>query len=123
MDKGGQQKFHPGGIASLFDHLIRPVQHGLRNCHANLLRGLEIDPQLEFRWLLDRKIARLRPFEDLVYIGGGAPVAVRAVPAVGHEPPASTKYLLGYTDGSRLFNAKSAIRFMLERISGPTTGT
>ena len=35
------------------------------------------------------------------------------------SPPASTASLLLYTDGNRLFNAKSAIRFRLARISGP----
>ena len=32
-----------------FDHLVRPEQQRLRNRHANLLRRLQIDHQLELR--------------------------------------------------------------------------
>jgi hypothetical protein len=32
--------------------------------------------------LLDRKISRARPFQDLVYIGGGAAIAIRTIRAV-----------------------------------------
>src|SRR5215467_13755943 len=42
-----------------FDHLVRPVQHRLRNCEADLLRRLKINHQLELRWLLHRNISRL----------------------------------------------------------------
>ena len=48
-----------------FDHLIRPVEHGLRNRQADLLRGLEIDDELKLRRLLKGKSAGLAPFRIL----------------------------------------------------------
>src|SRR5947199_5986182 len=56
-----------------FDDSIRPVQHRLRNRHADLLGCLEVDHQLKLRWLLDRKIGRLRALEDLVDVGSSPP--------------------------------------------------
>jgi hypothetical protein len=53
------------------DHPIRPRQHIRRNRHADLLGGFEVDHQLESRWLLDGKLFRLRPFENLIDLGGG----------------------------------------------------
>jgi len=57
-----------------FDHLVRPVQHGLRNREADLLRGLEIDDKLELHRLLHGQVSRLRAFEDLVHVDGGATI-------------------------------------------------
>jgi len=45
---------------------IRPRQHVRRNRHADLLRGLKIDDQLELRWLLDWNVGRFRSLENLV---------------------------------------------------------
>jgi len=45
----------------LLDHLIRPVQNGLRNRQANLLRGFQIDHQLELRRLLHRQVRGFVP--------------------------------------------------------------
>ena len=67
------------------DHLIRPIQHRLWNRQTDLLGRLEIDHQLEFRRLLDRKIGRLGSLQDFVHVIGDAPVAVREVRPVGHE--------------------------------------
>jgi hypothetical protein len=39
---------------------------------AEGLGGLEVDHQLELRGLLYGEIGRLRPFQDLVHVGGGA---------------------------------------------------
>jgi hypothetical protein len=44
----------------LLDHLIRPRQHIRRNCHADLLRGLEIDYELELRRLFYWKFPSTR---------------------------------------------------------------
>src|SRR5262249_28620211 len=71
----------------LFDHLIRPRQHIRRNCQADLLRGLEIDDQLELLRLLDREISGLCAFQNLVHIRSSAPEQIVNVWAVGHEPP------------------------------------
>src|SRR5215831_5384261 len=50
----------------LSNHLIRPPQHGRRNCQANLLRRFQIDHKLELRRLFDRKIGRLGALENLI---------------------------------------------------------
>ncbi len=52
--------------AVLFNHLICPVENGLWDREADLLRGLEIDCEFELRWLLNGKIAWLGAFQDLV---------------------------------------------------------
>ena len=56
--------------------LIRPRQHIRRNRQADLLRCFQIDHELEFRRLLDRKIGGLGAFKNLVHISGGAPVQI-----------------------------------------------
>src|ERR1041384_7009894 len=50
-------------IASL-DHPVRPCQHVGRNREADLLRGFQIDHQLELRRLLDRKVGGLGRSEE-----------------------------------------------------------
>src|SRR5262245_35738752 len=70
----------------ILDHLIRPEQHRLRNRQIECFRRLQIDDKLELRWLLDWEICRPRALQDFVHVDSYAPVAVREVPAVGHEP-------------------------------------
>src|SRR5215470_1058087 len=83
--QGGRQQSHAGGIAWLLDHLVRSEENRVRNRHADLLRGLQIDHQLELRRLLYRQIGRLRTFEDFIDIIDYPPVHVRNVRPVGHE--------------------------------------
>jgi hypothetical protein len=54
-------------LASL-DHFIRRGQQRWRHGEAQGFGGLEIDDQLETRRLLDRQIAGLGAFQDLVDI-------------------------------------------------------
>jgi hypothetical protein len=70
----------------LLDHFIRSHQHVWRNRQADLLSGFQIDDELKLYWLLDRKIGGLRAFQDLVYVGSGAPVQVGSAHAVAHKP-------------------------------------
>src|SRR5262249_15592997 len=58
--------------------------------------GLEVDHQLELDRSLDRKLARLRAFEDAVRVNGGAPKIIAYIDTVGDqaadfgvEPPRS----------------------------------
>src|SRR5262245_46284614 len=56
----------------LFDDLVRPPEHRLRNLQAERLGRLEVDHQLELGWLLDREVGGLGALEDLVHVAGGA---------------------------------------------------
>jgi hypothetical protein len=40
-------------VAKSLDHFVRPRQHRLRDREAERLGGLEVEHQLELRWLLD----------------------------------------------------------------------
>jgi hypothetical protein len=55
---------------TLLDHLVSGDEQSLRHRDAERLGGLEIDHQLEFRGLLNRKIAGLRALENLVHVLG-----------------------------------------------------
>jgi hypothetical protein len=68
------------------DHLIRPEKNRLRNRDANLLGRFQINHQLELRRLFNREIGGLGALQDSVHEICDAPVAVREVRAVGHEP-------------------------------------
>src|SRR5437016_9925176 len=67
------------------NHLVRPHQHVRRNRQANLLGGFQIDDELEFRRLLDRKIGGFRTFENFVHKNRYPPVAFGAVGSIGHQ--------------------------------------
>jgi hypothetical protein len=73
------------GFLRSLDHLLRPHEHYRRNRKTNLLRGLEIDYQLELRWLLHGQIAGLCSLKDFVHVVCDAPVDVREVRPVVHE--------------------------------------
>src|SRR5262245_14174111 len=49
----------------LFDDLVGPGQHRLRDRQAEALRRLEIDDQLEFGRLLDGEVTRFSTIKDL----------------------------------------------------------
>src|SRR5712671_2802973 len=69
-------------LAHSFDHLVSAREQGWRHFEAERLGGLEIDYQLEFGRQIDRKLARFRPFEDFVHIGGRTAVRIRDARAV-----------------------------------------
>ena len=56
----------------LFDDFVRPHQHVGWYREADLLRGFQIDDELELLRLLDGQIRRLSPFENLVHKSGSA---------------------------------------------------
>ncbi len=57
---------HAGLSRRILDHLVRPHQHIRRNRQADLLRGFQIDDQLELRRLLDWQIGRLGAFQNTI---------------------------------------------------------
>jgi hypothetical protein len=61
------------------DHSIRPRQHVGRNREADLLRGLEIDDELELDWLFHRQLSGLSAFQNLVHVRSGAPETLNIV--------------------------------------------
>ena len=58
------------GSAIVLPHLITLSARisTLRNGQTDLLRGLEVDHQLELGRLLDRQIGRLGSFKNLVHV-------------------------------------------------------
>ena len=48
------------------DDPVRSYQHVRRNREADLLRGFQVDDQLELHRLLDRKVARLCAFQNFI---------------------------------------------------------
>ena len=72
-------------ISISLDHFIRPREKLRRERKALLLSGLQVDDQLELRWLLYGKVARLRALEDLVYVGTYCAVQMLKIRVVGHE--------------------------------------
>src|SRR6516164_11092578 len=55
------------------DHIIGRHLHDHRHREAKRLCGLKVDYQLELGRLLDWQVARISPFENLVYVPRRAP--------------------------------------------------
>src|SRR6516165_3094560 len=70
----------------LFDQLIGSHEQLVRHGEAESLGGFEIDHQVEFRRLLDRQVAWLCAFENLVDEGCSTMVEFGNVLAVAHQP-------------------------------------
>jgi len=68
-----------------FDHPIRPRQHVGRNREADLLRCFQIDHQLEFRRLFDRKVGRLCSFKNFVDHRGYTPLRLTLTRSIRHQ--------------------------------------
>src|SRR4030095_6578605 len=73
------------GQPSLRNDVIRTDQDRLGDRQAESLRRLEVDDQFELCRLLDREVSRVRPFQVLVHIGGGAAIKICTVRAVAQE--------------------------------------
>src|SRR2546422_11484162 len=71
--------------AYLLDHFVRQNQEGRGYRDPEGLRGLEVDDKRKLRGLLDRQVSRRGALQDLGHVGGGVPVHVRSVRAVGHQ--------------------------------------
>src|SRR5437868_14102948 len=88
-----RRRAREGGGASL-DDLVGAGEERLGHGQAERLGGLQVDDQLEFGWLLDRQIGRLRAFQDLVDIASRAAEHVVKVLAVRHQTAGSRKIAL-----------------------------
>src|SRR5215510_10467453 len=67
------------------DHLVGAGEQRRWNFEAQRLRGCQIDDEIELRRLLDRKVARLCPAQNLVDVVSGAPEHVWDVCSIGHQ--------------------------------------
>jgi hypothetical protein len=70
----------------LFNDSVRSRQHIRRNRQADLLRGFQIDYELELRRLLYGEICGFNAFENFIHIRSGAVEQVGKVRAVRHKP-------------------------------------
>src|SRR5215468_6313983 len=84
-DDGGSQELAAWVEHVLLDDLVSPDEDGLRDCEAERLGSLEVNHELELGWLLHWEIRRLRAFQDLVYVAGGAPEALVNIDSICHE--------------------------------------
>src|SRR6266849_9525441 len=82
-----------GEAHRLLDDLVRPRQQRLRDHQPERLRGLEVDHQLKFGGLLDGKIARLGPLEDLVDVASSTSLHLGSIYSIGHETAWLNKHL------------------------------
>jgi hypothetical protein len=70
-------------VQSSLNHLVRPIQHRLRNRETDLLGRFQIYDKLKLRWLFHRQIGGFCTLQDLVHGGGGAAELIVNVHAVG----------------------------------------
>ena len=68
------------------DQLGRAGEQLRRNRQADFLSGLKVDDEIELHRLFDRKVGRFCSLENPVHVLCYAPVAVRDVRPVVHEP-------------------------------------
>ena len=73
-------------FAPLLDHLVGPEEERRGDRHAERLRRLQIDDQLE-RSLLDGQVGRLDAVQDLVHKAGGALTQRARVCPIGEQAP------------------------------------
>jgi hypothetical protein len=65
--------------ASSFNHLVGDAEERRGEFNPERLSSDEVHDQIEFGWLLDWNITRLRAAQNLVDIVAGAPKKVRVV--------------------------------------------
>src|SRR6202140_987007 len=72
---------------ALFDDLVGDGEHIRWDGQTESSRGLQVDHQLEFGWLLYRKFRGLGSLKYLVYVTGRPTEHARNARAVSHEAP------------------------------------
>src|SRR6266536_1460420 len=77
---------------ALLDHLVGAQQQRLRDLEPERFGGLEVDHEVVPGWLLHRKLARLRPLEDLVDVDGRTPEHVVEARPVRNQSPIADQW-------------------------------
>src|SRR6266542_5953896 len=72
-------------LARLFDHPFGTHQKRLRDRETKRFGGLEVDDELELRWLLDRQVSRLSSFKNAVHEVCRTSIQSENVHAVANE--------------------------------------
>src|SRR5262245_39822397 len=89
--KGQKRTQHRSKTASLFDHLVGAGEQRGWNGNSERFGGREIEYEIEFRRLLDRDVAGLRPAPNPFNQRGDWPEQGQVVWSVGHETPGLDK--------------------------------
>src|SRR6516164_1658717 len=71
--------------ASSFDQVVGNGKYARRNSESECLSSRQINNELEFRWLLDRKIRRACTLENLIHIPRSTPEKVHFIRTIGDE--------------------------------------
>src|SRR6516165_9062585 len=71
---------------ALFDDLVGSGEDRGRDCKAERVCGLEVDDKLEFRWLINRNVARRCPIEDLVHVIRDPASELGGIARICHQP-------------------------------------
>src|SRR5271170_2565911 len=72
-------------VGRLLDHLVGGGEECLRNGEAESLRGLKIDGQIEFGWLLHWQIGGLDSIEHLSCVGARQAISVGDARPIAHQ--------------------------------------
>jgi len=70
----------------LLDHLVGSQQERLRDSKAKSFRGVQVDGQLEFNWLLHRKVSGPATLQYFMNKNPTAAPQVRLQSTVRHQP-------------------------------------
>ena len=88
------------------DHLIRPLEHAIRNYQADLVCCLQVNDEFKLRWLLDRQVTRFCTLEDFVHVNRRAPIEVSVVRPIRHETALIYELLLEVNSRQLVFAGK-----------------
>src|SRR6516164_11631146 len=73
---------------ALFDHLVGAGEQCSGHCETKRFRSLEVDDQFILGWILHRQIGWSFALEDTIDVGGGPPIRVDQIGAVGDQTAA-----------------------------------